>query len=364
MRRRKWLQGAGAAALASGLAACGKTGADAEAEKARQPLVWTMVTSWAKDFPGLSEAALSLAALITRASGGRLTVAVSAAGERVAPFDVFDAVSRGDAQMGHSAAYYWPSKSPAAPFFCSVPFGMNAQEMNAWLSQGGGLALWRELYARFNLVPFAAGNTGVQMAGWFNREITSLRDFYGLKMRIPGAGGEVMARLGVTTVNIPGAELAAALQSGAIDATEWLGPWNDLAFGLHRVAKYCYYPGWQEPGPVLECMIHKPAFDALPDDLKAIVEACCAATNVAVLAEYTARNAEALATLRDEHGVRFRRLPADVLAALRKASDEVLAAVAAKDEFTRRVHDSARAFQARAAAWHQVSEAAWYAARG
>lgn len=366
MKRRDWLQGAGAAALATGLAGCGKTAAPTGAEgKAEQPAVrnWKMVTAWPTNFPGLGTGAAELAALITRASGGRITVKVYGGGELVPPFEVFDAVSRGTAEMGHSASYYWKGKSEAAPFFCSIPFGLNAQEQNGWLAYGGGLELWRELYAQHNLVPFAAGNTGVQMAGWFNRELKSLADLSGLKMRIPGLGGEVMARLGVTTVNLPGAELFTALQSGAIDATEWVGPYNDLAFGLHRVAKYCYYPGWQEPGPTLECMIHKPAFDALPDDLKAVIETCCRSVNDSMLAEYTARNQRALETLKNEHKVEFRPLPADILDALKRASKEVLEAAAAADPFARKVYDSLRAFQTQAMAWHQLSEEAWYQMR-
>lgn len=366
MKRRDWLQGAGAAALATGLAGCGKDAAPSGAAgKTEPPAVrhWKMVTAWPANFPGLGTGAAELAALITRASGGRITVKVYGGGELVPPFEVFDAVSRGTAEMGHSASYYWKGKSEAAPFFCSVPFGLNAQEQNGWLAYGGGLELWRELYAQHNLVPFAAGNTGVQMAGWFNRELKSLADLAGLKMRIPGLGGEVMARLGVTTVNLPGAELFTALQSGAIDATEWVGPYNDLAFGLHRVAKYCYYPGWQEPGPTLECMVHKPAFDALPDDLKAVVEACCRSVNESMLAEYTARNQRALETLKNEHKVEFRPLPDDILAALKRASQEVLETAAAADPFARRVYDSLRAFQTQALAWHALSEEAWYRMR-
>ncbi len=361
MKRREWLQGAGAVAFASGLTACG---ADKDAEADRPAgLTWKLATAWPADFPGLSAGAVSLAQSITRASGGRLTVKVFAANELVPAFDVFDAVGRGTAEMGHSAAYYWKARSEAAPFFCAVPFGLNAQEMNAWLQTGGGIELWRELYAPFNLVPFAAGNTGMQMAGWFNREIRSLEDLVGLKMRIPGLGGEVMARLGVTTVNLPGAELVDALKSGKLDATEWLGPYNDLAFGLHRVTKHCYYPGWQEPGSTIECMVNKPAFDALADDLKAIVETCCRAANDAMLAGYTARNQQALEELRSVHKVDFRPLPRDVLVALRRATDDVLEAAAAKDPFTRRVYDSAKAFQTRAAAWHRVSDEAFYPAR-
>jgi TRAP-type mannitol/chloroaromatic compound transport system substrate-binding protein len=365
-KRRQLLGGAGIAALASGLAACAQrsAGADCAAGADVEVRQGKMVTAWPASFPGLGSGAAQLAALITRASGGRINVKVYAGNELVPPFEVFDAVSRGTAELGHAASYYWKGKSEAAPFFCAVPFGMNAQEMNGWLEYGGGIELWRELYAQFNLVPFAAGNTGVQMAGWFNREINALSDLAGLKMRIPGLGGEVMARIGVTTVNLPGGELFTALQSGALDAAEWVGPYNDLAFGLHRVAKYCYYPGWQEPGPTLECMIHKPAFDALPDDLKAIVESCCRAINDSMLAEYTARNQQALETLRTEHKVQFKPLPKDVLTALRRASDEVLEAAAAKDPFTRKVYDSVRAFQTQVSAWHKVSEEAWYAVRG
>nr|WP_282452620.1 TRAP transporter substrate-binding protein [Lysobacter sp. CAU 1642] len=322
-----------------------------------------MVTTWPANFPGLGSGAARLAELITRASGGRIRVKVLAAGELVPAFETFDAVSRGTAELGHGASYYWKGKAEAAPFFCAIPFGMNAQEMNGWLAYGGGLELWRELYAPFNLVPFAAGNTGVQAAGWFNREINSVADLAGLKMRIPGLGGEVMARVGATPVNLPGGELFQALQSGTIDAAEWVGPYNDLAFGLHRVAKYCYMPGWQEPGPTLECIVNKTAFDALPDDLKAIIEACCQAVNDSMLAEYTARNRQAMEQLVSEHQVQFRNLPDGVLAALKQATDEVLAEITARDAFAKRVHESYQAFQRQVMGWHQRSEHAYYASR-
>jgi len=364
MKRRDLLAGAGLAALGAGLAACGRRDSGTTAADDGAPRHWKMVTSWPANYPGLGTGATDLARLITAASGGRITVKVFAGGELVPPFEVFDAVSRGTAEMGHSAAYYWKGKAEAAPFFCAVPFGFNAQEMNGWLYHGGGLELWRELYAQFDLVPFPAGNTGVQMAGWFNREIRSLADLRGLKMRIPGLGAEVMARIGATPVNLPGAELFTAMQSGAIDATEWVSPYNDLAFGLHRVAKYCYYPGWQEPGPTLECMVHKAAYDGLPEELQTIVAVCCRAVNEAMLAEYTARNQQALEQLVDKHGVEFRPLPDDVLGALRAATAEVLEEAAARDPFTRRVYDSVQAFQNQARAWHKVSEEAYYAARG
>jgi TRAP-type mannitol/chloroaromatic compound transport system substrate-binding protein len=365
MKRRDWLGTAALGALAGGLAGCApKPSAGDCTKEGGATIRWKMVTAWPANFPGLGSGAAELAAMISRVSGGRINVHVYAGGELVPPFEVFDAVSRGTAEMGHSASYYWKGKMEAAPFFAAVPFGMNAQEMNGWLYNGGGLDLWRELYAGFNLVPFPAGNTGVQTAGWFNREINTVEDLKGLKMRIPGLGGEVMARVGATPVNLPGAELFTALQSGAIDATEWVGPYNDLAFGLHRVAKYCYYPGWQEPGPTLECMVNKQAFEALPDDLKAIVETCCRATNDLMLAEYTARNQQALEQLVNEHKVDFRPLPPAVLDALRQASLAVMEEIAGRDPFARRVWDSYRAFQAQAVAWHRVSEVAYYAQRG
>ncbi len=362
MNRRKFVV---ATTLTAGsLTACGKPEAIGTAvAPGAKPLHWKMVTSWPANFPGLGAGAARLAEMIGRMSGGRLTVKVFGGGELVPPFEVFDAVSQGTAQMGHSGAYYWKGKAEAAQFFCAVPFGMNAQEMNGWLYHGGGMELWRELYAKFNLVPFAAGNTGVQCAGWFRKEIRSVGDLKGLKMRIPGLGGEVLQRLGGSPVNIPGAELFTALQTGAIDATEWVGPYNDLAFGLHTVAQHCYYPGWQEPGPTLECMVNKTAFDALPDDLKAIVEAAARAINDDMLADYTTQNQRALDTLEKEHGVALKPLPPDVLAALRSTSAQVVEEIANKDPFSARVYASYRTYLDGARRWHEVSEAAYYAAR-
>ncbi len=363
--RRRFLRNAGLAAAGLAVGACSKPTEQAAGDSTpAQRFEWKMVTSWPPNFPGLGMGAQNLAERITRASGGRLTIKVFGGGELVPPFEVFDAVSRGTAEMGHSAAYYWKGKSAAAPFFCTVPFGLNAQEMNGWLYHGGGLELWRELYAQFDLVPFPAGNTGVQVAGWFNREINSVNDLKGLKMRIPGLGGEVLARLGGTPVNLPGAEIFTALQSGAIDASEWVGPYNDLAFGLFRVARFCYYPGWQEPGPTLECMINRRAWESLPNDLKAIVDSCCRAINDDMLADYTAQNHRAMKTLIDERKVEFRRLPDSVLAALAEASKTVVEELVAADPFARRVYDSLWSFREASRAWHAVSEVAFYQARG
>ena len=331
--------------------------------EAKADYKWKMVTTWPKNFPGLGTGANKLAELIGEMSGGRMQVKVYGANELVPAFEVFDAVSRGTAELGHGAAYYWKGKSEAAQFFSTVPFGMTAQEMNGWLYHGGGLDLWKELYAQFGLVPAPAGNTGVQMGGWFNKEINSVSDLAGLKMRIPGLGGEVLKRAGGTPVNLPGGELFTSLQSGAIDATEWVGPYNDLAFGLYKAAKYYYYPGFHEPGTTLEAMINKEAFDALPKDLQSIVENACKVVNQDMLAEYTARNPVALQDLLTKHGVDLRPYPADVIAKLREISAEVVAEVAERDAFSKRVYASYQKFLTQSKEWTRISEVAYLAAR-
>jgi TRAP-type mannitol/chloroaromatic compound transport system substrate-binding protein len=370
MKRRHFLRRLGSGALVAGAALA----AGCEQEKPSQqnttkvaanfkPVKWKMVTTWPKNFPGLGTGANFLAEQITRMSGGRIQVKVYGAKELVPAFEVFGAVSQGTAQLGHGSAYYWKGKSEAAQFFSAVPFGLTADEMNAWLYHGGGMELWQETYEPFGLVPMAAGNTGVQMAGWF-REINSVEDLQGLKMRIPGLGGEVLSRAGGTPVSLPGGELFTSLQSGAIDATEWVGPYNDLAFGFYKAARYYYYPGWHEPGTTLECMVNKAAFDALPDDLQAIVLAAARVANQDMLTEYIARNNRALRTLVDEHQVDVRKLPDSVLERLRELSDQVVAEVAAKDDLSQRVHASFQAFRDQVVQWSDISARAYLNARG
>ncbi|MEY8205702.1 MAG: TRAP transporter substrate-binding protein [Bermanella sp.] len=324
---------------------------------------WKLVTSWPKNFPGLGTGPEKFAKLVDEMSAGRLKVKVYGAGQLVPALEVFDAVSRGTAQMGHSGAYYWKGKTPAAQFFTSVPFGLNAQEMHGWIHYGGGMELWQELYAPFNLIPLAGGNTGVQMGGWFNKEINSLEDLKGLKMRIPGLGGEVLERAGGTPVTLPGAELFTALQTGAIDATEWVGPYNDLAFGLYKAAKYYYYPGWHEPGSMLEFMVNKTAFATLPADLQAIVRTASRAVNQDMLDEYTARNNHALIELVEKHSVQLRAYPQDVLLKLRDLSAEVLADVASEDPMSQKVYASFKAYKENVMAYHSLTEQAFLNAR-
>lgn len=346
MDRRKFVSALGLGAATAALTACGKqdceTGAAAGADK--KVYKWKMVTTWPKNYPGLGTSPEKFANLVKQMSGGRIDIKVFGANEMVPAMEVFDAVSQGSAELGHGAAYYWKGKHPATPFFTAVPFGFTAQEQNAWLQYGGGQPLWDELYGRFNLKPFACGNTGTQLPGWYNREINSIKDLAGLKIRMPGIAGEVLQRLGATPVQLPGGEIFTALESGVIDAADWVGPYNDLTFGFHKIAKFYYYPGWHEPGPTLEMIINKQVWDGLPEDLQAIITAAAAWANDDMLSEYTARNNAALQELRDKHGVQLRRLPDDVLAALKAQSKVVLEEMTANDELAQRIYASYRDF--------------------
>jgi len=296
-------------------------------------------------------------------SDGRLKIKVYGNGELVPALEVFDTVSRGSVEMGHGASYYWIGKIPAAQFFTAIPFGLNAQEMNAWLHYGGGQELWEELYEPFNLIPMAGGNTGVQMAGWFNKEINSLNDLKGIRMRIPGMAGEVFTRAGGEAVLMPGSEIFTNLQTGVIDAAEWIGPYNDLTFGFHQAAKYYYYPGWHEPGPTLETLVNKEAFNSLPKDLQVILVTASRAVNQDMLDEYTARNNQALISLINDHGIELRKLPDDVLAEFKKITDELLLEMTEKDDASRKIYKSLSEFQKNVSDYHEISEKALYELR-
>ena len=328
-----------------------------------QTIHWKLVTTWPKNFPGLGTGPENFARYVDEMSDGRLKVRVYGAGEIVPAFEVFDAVSQGVADVGHGAAYYWKGKIPSAPMFTAIPFGMTAQEMNAWLHKGGGLELWREAYAPFNVVPMAGGNSGVQMGGWFRKEILSVDDLKGLKMRIPGLAGEVFTLAGGTSVRIPGGELYTSLQTGVIDAAEWVGPYNDLALGLHEVAKFYYYPGWHEPGPTLEIIFNKSSLDALPPDLRAIVTTAARAANQEMLDEFTARNNAALSELMENHGVQLRRFPDDVLRALYEGTRQAIDKLVAEDEMAAKTYASWSDFYSKVRNYHHISEQAYINAR-
>ena len=316
---------------------------------------WRLVTSWPKNYPGLGMAPERIADLVEEMSDGQMKITVYGAEEQVPAFGVFDAVSSGSHQMGHSGGYFWKGKVPAAQFFTSVPFGLTADEINAWVNRGGGLELWREIYAPFNIYPIPAGNTGTQMFGWFNKEINSLEDVKGLKMRIPGIGGEVLKEAGGIPVTLPGGELFTALQTGVIDATEWVGPYNDLTFGFHQAAKYYYYPGWHEPGPMLELLINIDAWNSLPNHLQVIIETATKAVNQDMLDEYLAKNNQALTELVEVHGVELRRLPDDVIEEFREISNKILDDLAKEDETIAKVYESYLNFKNNVSAYHEIS---------
>jgi TRAP-type mannitol/chloroaromatic compound transport system substrate-binding protein len=324
---------------------------------------WRLVTSWPKNYPGLGMAPEKIANLVEEMSNGQMQITVYGAGEQVPAFGVFDAVSSGSHQMGHSGGYFWKGKVPAAQFFTSVPFGLTADEINAWVNRGGGLELWREIYEPFNIYPIPAGNTGTQMFGWFNKEINSLEDVKGLKMRIPGIGGEVLKEAGGIPVTLPGGELFTALQTGVIDATEWVGPYNDLTFGFHQAAKYYYYPGWHEPGPMLELLINMDAWNSLPKHLQVIIETATKAVNQDTLDEYLARNNQALTELVEVHGVELRKLPDDVIDEFRAISNEILSDLAEEDEVIAKVYDSYIEFKNNVTEYHKISEDSFIEAR-
>ena len=360
MKRREFIGGLGGGAA---LAACTPRTQEQGVAGTAERFSWKLVTTWLPNFPGLGTGVNTLARYIQEMSAGRMEITVYAAGELVPAFEIFDAVSQGSAEMGHGAAYYWRGKSEAAQFFATIPFGLNAHEQNAWLYYGGGLELWREVYEPFNLVPFPAGNTGVQMGGWFNKPIESMADLQGLKMRIPGIGGEVLRRAGGTPVNLPLSEIFTALQTGSIDATEWVSPYNDMAIGLHQAARYYYYPGWQEPGPTLECMINRDAWESLPEDLQAIVRVACQATTLDMISEFMARNATALNQLRSEEGVEVRAFPDDVLAELKELTFTVVEELAAEDPVVAKVWASYRQFMEMSQPWQAISEQAYLSTR-
>ena len=322
-----------------------------------------LVTSWPKGFPGLGTSAERLAKRITENSGGRLNVKMFAAGEMVGAFEVFDAVSAGIADMYHSADYYWVKKLPAFAYFCTVPFGLTANELNAWIYWGGGQELWDELSAQYDIKPLLAGNTGVQMGGWFNKEVTSVESYKGLKYRMPGLGGQVLSRLGAVVINVPGGKIVSSLKSGAIDASEWVGPWNDLELGLHTAAKYYYYPGFHEPGTALALGINKAIWEGMTEEERRIIESAAATENSQSIAFFNTKNAAALQTLVTEHQVQVRKFDDSILKVLGRTSGEVMAESGQHDPLTQRVYESFLKFRKSAIRWGDLSERAYLNAR-
>ena len=364
MDRRTFLSGAGVVA-ASAASACAQqedknSSPAAPMINRNQVKKLRMVTTWPKGFPGLGEAAERAARFMGELSGRSLQIEVLGAGEFVSAYEVFDAVSNGAADMYHGAEYYWQGRSPAYNFYCSVPFGLTASEIMGWIDFGGGQSLWDKLSGQFNLIAFQAGNTGHQMGGWFKREINSLNDFRGLRVRMPGLGGEVIRQMGGAAVSLSGGEIYQALQSGTIDATEWVGPWNDLAFGFYREAPFYYGPGFHEPGAALAVGINRSVWDNLTTDHKAIVKASCRACNNLSIGEFHYQNGIALNTLRVKHNVQLRQFSDEIFLEMGKISEQVVADAANNDELTRRTYQSYLKAREYGRNWATISDAPYY----
>jgi TRAP-type mannitol/chloroaromatic compound transport system substrate-binding protein len=355
MKRRDFLKKAGL-----GAAAVAATAVAAPAVLAQKNYRWKMVTTWPANLPVLQTGAERLAERVKGMSDGRLQIQVFAAGELVPALESFQAASDGTVECGSGAAYYWAGKEPATQWFSAVPFGMNAQGMSAWFHGGDGLKLWEETYAPFNLIPRPGGSTGVQMGGWFNKKVDTISDFKGLKFRMPGLGGKVLAKAGATVVLTPGGEIFTNLERGVIDGTEWVGPYHDLRFGLYQAAKYYYYPGWHEPGTYLEYFFNKKAYESLPKDLQHILDAACMESEAWTLAQFDSHNGASLQELIFKHKVQLIKYPNDVLNALRPMAAEVVAEQAAKTPIAKKVNDSFQKFQKVVGTWATVSEKEYY----
>ncbi|KKM75214.1 hypothetical protein LCGC14_1392480 [marine sediment metagenome] len=343
------------------LVACGDGDSSKKASdiSSQQTFHWKMVTTWPPGFPVLQDGAEHFAESVRAMSNGRLDIKVYAGGELIPALQTFNAVSQGTVEMGHGSAYYWAGKIPEAQFFSTVPFGMTAKGMNAWLYHGGGLELWRETYAPFNVIPFPMGNTGVQMGGWFNKQINSISDLQGLKMRIPGLGGKVFAKAGGNPVLLSGSEVYTALERNTIDATEWIGPYHDQRLGLYRAAEYYYYPGWHEPGTVFELSVNKQAWETLPADLQAIITYAAEAENMSLWSEMEQKNQQALQELKARDDVDLRPFPDDVIKTLSVMTKQTLEEEAAASPKFKKVYDAYQEFRKQDADWSAISERAY-----
>ena len=353
MDRRSFIKKAG---LATGAAAASTLAAPAIAQGVKQ---LRMVTSWPKNFPGLGTAARRFAERLEAASGGRYKVKLYAGGELVSPIKCMDAVQEGTADLYHSAEYYYQGKNAGFAFYSAVPFGFRPDEMDAWVHHGGGQKIWDEMGAEFGVKGFLCGNSGSQMAGWFRKPITSLDDFKGLKMRIPGLGGKVINAIGGSAQLLGGKDIMPALQAGTIDATEWVGPWNDLAFGFYKVLKHYGYPGFHEPGTALSLGVSTKLWNGLDKADKEMFTVCATAENNYDLAEFNANNSAALETLLNKHGVKLFEMPDEVFKALGEASKDVVATAGASSPIAKKVYDSFMAFRKNVTGWSRLSDQAY-----
>lgn len=375
MKRRQVLAAAAAVATGSGVAAVlgkgkektsqtsvsdSKIGAPSISKNMRQLRI---ATSWPKDFPGLGQMPNRFADAVRQMTDGRIDCKVYAAGELVGALECFDAVSTGAADMYHAAEYYWQGKSKAFSFFTAVPLGMTAAEIMGWVEFGGGQELWDDLSAAFNIKPLQAGNTGHQTGGWFKKEMNTLEDFKGLNMRMPGLGGEVIRRLGGAAVRLSGGEIYQSLQSGAIDATEWVGPWNDYAFGFYREAPYYYAPGFHEPGASLALGVNLDVWNSFSAADQSVIKFACKSANDSSLGEYTVENARALEILKTDHGIAPRYFSDDIMKEIGRVSEEVVEEFGNSDARTRKIYESYFNARNQYRGWTEMSDGRYIRAR-
>jgi len=368
MKRKKFLKttakiGLGLTALSSTLMSCKEEKKEVDLSSINinfnKNFKWRMASFWPKNFPVFGEGDLYFIDWVKKMSGNRLDIKLYAKGELVPAMEVFDTVQDGTADIGSAASYYWLGKTPAAAFFATAPFGMNAQQHHSWMVAGGGYELWKEVYEPFGLIPFVSGNSGVQMGGWFNKEINTVDDLKGLKMRIPGIAGKALEKAGGAAMNVPGGEIYTNLERGVIDATEWVGPYHDYKMGFYKVAKYYYTPGWHEPGTQLEFFANKKAFEKLPSDLQEIVKAAAVRVQSWMLAEFDAQNGIYLQKILDE-GTELKRFPDSVLKALKGYSDEAIQEMIGNDKVAKKVAESYYSFKEKVNPWTDITEKVYY----
>ena len=352
LSRRDFLAGAGGAS-ALGLSTVVKA---AGMDSALPEISWRLTSSFPKSLDTIFGAADTMAKRLAQVTNGRFKIRVFPPGELVPGLQVLDSVQAGTVEMGHTAGYYYVGKNMAFAFDTALPFGLTARQQNAWMYAGGGMELLRGLYKEYNLVQFPGGNTGVQMGGWFRREVKSLKDLRGLKMRIPGIGGTIMSKLGGVPQTLAGPDIYPALERGALDAAEWVGPYDDEKLGFARIAKHYYYPGWWEGGPQLSFIINQQKWNELPEAYQAALEAACAEANVTMLAEYDAKNPAALMKLMRQ-GVKLHPYPKDVMVAARKAAFEIYEDEARKNPVFKKIYDSWKSFREAEIQWFKVAEA-------
>ena len=338
------------------LAACNQTNNNPNIQDSNLPNVkWRMVTSWPKSLDTIFGGAQTVCDRVSAMTGGKFTIRPYAAGEIVPGLEVLDAVQNGTVECGHTASYYYVGKNSALAFGTSMPFGLTAQQQNAWLYHGGGLEAIQKVYADFNIINFPAGNTGAQMGGWFKREVKSLADLKGLKMRIPGLGGEVMSRLGVNVQVLPGGEIFLALDRGAIDAAEWIGPYDDEKLGLNKAAPFYYYPGWWEPGATLEVQVNKSQWDKLPQEYQEVFKTAAMEANLNMLSQYDALNQNALTRLLDS-GTKLVAYSPDILVAAQKAAFEIYEENATENPTFKEIYQQWNEFRTSVSQWNKINE--------